>query len=156
MHIHFVCSGNAYRSRLAEAYFRSKISDSSVVASSSGIEANKHHLNNGPICWYAMRLMKRHDLIPFMSWREHQTTKSSLKNVDLLICLHQDHLDFCKHKLGYKGSYEVWHLPDLNQLPEFIPSTQPGIETDINHIQLTEQTFALITQKVDNLLRRIP
>ena len=79
MHIHFVCSGNSYRSRLAEAYLKSVLVDKTIIVSSSGTEAEKHRLKNGPICWYAMRLMKRNNLIPFMSWKERQTTSQILK-----------------------------------------------------------------------------
>lgn len=99
--------------------------------------------------------MKRHHLTPFMSWAEHQTTKAVLKNIDLLICMNQTHLDYCQEKLGYTGKFEVWDIPDLNQMPGFIPSTTPGIQTDINHIELTEQTYAIITKKVDKLISRI-
>jgi hypothetical protein len=46
-------------------------------------------------------------------------------------------------------------IPDLNEMPGFIPSTKPGIKVDINHIQLTEQTYQSITSKADNLLSRL-
>lgn len=155
MHIHFVCSGNSYRSRLAEAYLKSRVDDQRIVVDSSGIEAEKHKFGNGPICWYAMRLMKRKNLVPYMSWKEQQTTAEVLKDVDLLICMRPVHLDFCQNQLGYRGKFEVWEIPDLNEMDEFIPSTEPGIETDINHIKLTEKTYELITKKVDDLVKEI-
>jgi protein-tyrosine-phosphatase len=152
MHIHFVCSGNSYRSRLAEAYLKSKLSSNEVTVSSSGTEAEKHKFSNGPICWYAMRLMKRKELIPHMSWKERQATKEVLKDVDLLICMRQAHLDLCQNELDYVGKSEVWEIPDLNEMDDFIPSSKQGIETDVNHINLTEQTFNLIVGKVDSLI----
>lgn len=155
MHIHFVCSGNSYRSRLAEVYLKSKLIDKSILVDSSGTKAEKHRFGNGPICWYAMRLMKRKELISHMSWKERQTTKEILKDVDLLICMRQAHLDFCQNELGYAGKFEVWEIPGLNEMNGFIPSTEPGIETDINHIKLTEQTYELITKKVDSLVGRV-
>jgi len=69
--------------------------------------------------------------------------------------MRQEHLDFCQNELGYTGQFEVWNVPDLNEMDGFIPSTQLGLETDINHINLTEQTFELITEKVDNLVNKI-
>lgn len=155
MHVHFVCSGNSYRSRLAEAYLKSKLGSKEIKVSSSGIAATLHKFGNGPICWYAMRLMKRNALIEFMSWQQQQTTKELLNGVDLLICMRQEHLDFCQNEMGYTGEFEVWNIPDLNEMDGFIPSTQPGLKTDINHINLTEQTFELITEKVDNLVNKI-
>lgn len=155
MHIHFVCSGNFYRSRLAEAYFKSISKNKDIEVSSSGIIAEAKKMENGPICWYAMRLMKRHNLIPFMSWKERQTTKEALKGVNLLICMNQLHLDFCQNEMGYAGKFEVWDVPDLKEMDGFIPPTVSGIETDINHIKLTEKTFLLIKEKVGNLIKNI-
>jgi protein-tyrosine-phosphatase len=155
MHIHFVCSGNAYRSRLAEAYLKSKLGSKEIKVSSSGIAARLHKFGNGPICWYAMRLIKHHNLIEFMSWQEQQTTKEILSGVDLLICMRQEHLDFCQNELGYIGKFEMWNIPDLDEMDDFIPSLQPGLETDINHINLTEQTFKLIAEKVDDLVKQL-
>jgi protein-tyrosine-phosphatase len=156
MHIHFVCSGNAYRSRLAEAYCRSKVTDKPIQFSSSGIVARKHKRANGPICWYAMRLMKRNLLISHMSWSERQTTLRMLAQVDLLVCMKLEHYEVCRDKFDYRGKYVVWDIPDLNEMPEFIPSTKSfDIDADINHIKLTEQTFQLIKQKADLLLKQI-
>lgn len=155
MHIHFVCSGNAYRSRLAEAYFKSKTHLKNIRVSSSGINAGnpESRYGNGPICWYAMRIMKRLGLIEFMSWHEQQTTADMLKDVDLLVCMHAKHLGFCK-ELGYSGKAEIWDIPDLNEMPGFIPGTVHGYETDLNHIKLTDETFETIRKKADDLVNR--
>jgi protein-tyrosine-phosphatase len=154
MHIHIVCSGNSYRSRLVEAYIKSKMTNPNIQVSSSGIAAKEHHFTNGPICWYAMRLLKRHHLIDYMSWRERQTTSSMLHQTDRLITMNQLHADYCL-KLGFKGEYEVWSIPDLNEMKGFIPSSEkPSIEMDINHIELTEKTFSLIQNKADQFLRK--
>lgn len=156
MHIHFVCSGNAYRSRLAEAYCRSIMQSKNCTVSSSGIDAVVGARCNGPICWYAMRLIKLHNLIPFMSWKEQQTTSEILSNVDILICMKQSHLEYCQNQLGYTGkSYEVWNIPDLNEMEGFIPSTISDEKVDLNNIRLTEQTYSTIVQKVDDLVKRI-
>ena len=79
MHIHFVCSGNTYRSRLAEAYLRSMDKKPNTKVSSSGIIADKSKPENGPVNWYTMRLMKRNDLIKYMSWQQTQTTQPLLE-----------------------------------------------------------------------------
>jgi protein-tyrosine-phosphatase len=156
MQIHFVCSGNVYRSRLAEAYCKYRLatlSAAEIKVSSSGIMADEHRLKNGPIAWYAMRLLKRQQLIPFMAWDSQQTTQKLLNEVDLLICMRQEHLDFCQ-QIGYQGKFAVWEVPDLNEVPEFIDDdgSRPTLKVDANHIQLSEQTYQLITQKVDRLL----
>lgn len=156
MQIHFVCSGNAYRSRLAEAYLKSINTNADLVVSSSGIQADIHKNVNGPICWYGMRLMQRNHLVPHMSWREQQTTAKVLEKVDYLICMRQVHLDYCVNELGFKGKpYEVWEVLDMNEMPGFIPSVVVGEETDMNHIRLSEQTYLEIVHKVDDLIKRI-
>lgn len=156
MHIHFVCTGNGYRSRLAEAYLKSKLVGKKIKVSSSGIATTKYRLNNGPICWYAMRIMKRQSLIPYMSWKENQTTKEILKDVDLLICMNQIHLDYCQKNIGYiNKSFEIWNISDLNEMEGYISSNKHGIKKDINNIQLTEKTFKVIADKINGLLIKI-
>lgn len=156
MHIHFVCSGNAYRSRLAEAYLRSKLSNQTVTVSSSGINAQKNRALNGPISWLAMRILQRHNLISYMSWLEQQTSKKLLAAADRIIFMRQEHVDHCRDKLNYRGdNHEVWDIPDVSEYDEFIPSKGNGYKADINHIKLSEKSYHLITQKVDNLLSKL-
>lgn len=154
MHIHFICSGNAYRSRLAEAYAKSINTSKNVKFSSSGIQASKTKKENGPICWYAMLISKRNNLVPYLSWSQKQTTQKILKNVDLVVCMNQKHLDYCNN-LGWNKKFEVWNIPDLNESPQFIPEDVDGIKTDINHIELSNETYANIVKKVDNLVTRL-
>lgn len=156
MYIHFVCTGNGYRSRLAEAYLKSKVKKEKIIVTSSGIAAEKYKYNNGPICWYAMRLIIRNDLTSYMSWKQNQTTRESLKDVDLLICMRDSHLDYCQKELNYgKHSFEIWDIPDLDEMEEFISSKKPNLEEDANLIKLTEKTFKKIVKKTDNLIKRL-
>ena len=69
MKIHFICSGNTFRSRLAEAYLKSK-NINNLIVSSSGIEASKNF--NGPIASHTAWLSDKYNLGPYMSetWRE--------------------------------------------------------------------------------------
>jgi protein-tyrosine-phosphatase len=141
---------------LAEAYCKSITRNKNIVVSSSGIEATVSRNYNGPISWYAMRLIKRNNLIPFMTWNEQQTTKDLLQKVDLLVCMSQVHLDMCQHQYGYEGKpFEVWDILDLNEMTGFIPSNTPGVDVDTNHIKLTEETYSTIKQKVNDLVLRI-
>jgi protein-tyrosine-phosphatase len=143
MHIHFICTGNVYRSRLAEAYFKSVTQNTSFTASSSGIIAATNKYNDGPICWYAMRLLKLNKLVPFMSWSEQQTTTELVGKVDLIIGMSQTHVNYCRNDLGYiHKPFEVWNIEDLGQ-------------TEQDLISLTEQTYSKITSKVDDLVARL-
>src|SRR5579884_1222753 len=114
MHIHFVCRGNAYRSRLAEAYLRSQQLPG-VIVSSSGIEAASHaHTVNGPIAWVAQRIIQRNGLVPFMSFLPIQTTPELLNSADLVIFMEEAHEIYAREQFGYTGErFQVWHIPDI-------------------------------------------
>lgn len=150
-HVHFVCSGNAYRSRLAEAYLRSKKLPN-ITVSSSGIEAKKHYSENGPITWYAMRLLKRHDLIPHAKPMSTQTTSRHLSNADIVIFMTDEQHKFAKEKLKFdKNSFEIWHIDDIDDADFF--GTKD--DTDLRHIEHSELTFTEIKKKVDELASKI-
>ncbi|MBD3362864.1 hypothetical protein GF362_04035 [Candidatus Dojkabacteria bacterium] len=149
MHIHFVCTGNTFRSRLAEAYLKSKKVDGLIV-SSSGVEADQN--NNGCITWYAQRIAKNSDLIPFIteSWR--QTTKELLEDVDLVIFMRKDHLKKCKSDLNFSPeSYKVWEIPDLCDAELILDGDR--FQNDVERIKATEKIFRAIKQKGDELLK---
>jgi len=142
MHIHFMCSGNVYRSRLAEAYFNSLTKDRGYKVTSSGTVAARDRFLNGPIDWYAMRIIKMNNLIPHMAWRETQTTSEVIAGVDLFIFMKAEHLEFCR-TLGYTGeNYEIWDIPDMT----------PGSTREIEE---SEKSFELIKPKVEALTKKL-
>ncbi|MDH5533241.1 MAG: hypothetical protein OEX81_02310 [Candidatus Pacebacteria bacterium] len=151
MHIHFICSGNAFRSRLAEAYLKSKIKKTNLKISSSGINANKYSLGNGPICWYSMKLIDKNNIIKYMSWKEKQTTKEIINDVDLLVGMSEDHIKYCQKKLGFVGKTINWNIPDLNEMKEY--QLIEDNQNDLKIIKLTEQIFDLIKDKNKDLIK---
>ena len=149
MKIHFVCTGNVYRSRLAEAYLNSKQLPN-IEADSSGIFANENYEFHGPIYWSAMRLIDRKHLAPFMSRMSTQTTLDLLHSADLIIFLKGNHHEFSKNELGFiKENYEIWDIPDLDDEPNY------DILSDENILRISERTFTTIQEKVDDLVERL-
>lgn len=150
MKIHFVCAGNSYRSRLAEAYLKSK-KIPELEVSSSGLIANQNE--NGPISWLAARILLRRHLIPFMSYMWTQTTPEMLQDADLVIFLGKNNYTFAKKYFKYdKENHEVWNIPDLDQFT----SSMTTIRDEAARIKTTEHAFWDIKKNVDRLAKELP
>jgi len=144
--VHFVCTGNGYRSRLAEAYLKAK-QIPKLHVSSSGIAAEQCYLKNGPICWDAMRLIFKYHLIPFMSPLWTQATSQLLTQTDIAIFMSQEHYQYAKDYLDYQDTYyQIWNIADMNGIPEW---DSASLEWDIARITAAEHTFEQIRKKVD-------
>ena len=151
IHIHFVCTGNAYRSRLAEAYLRSKKLPH-VIVSSSGIGAKKYYFENGPISWYAARLIKRHNLIPHTAPMSVNTTSRHLERADVVIFMENEQYRHAKSNLKFKkDAFEIWDIPDIDDADFF--NTER--DSDEMRIQFSEKTFTEIKHKVDELAKKL-
>jgi len=142
MKIHFVCSGNTFRSRLAEAYFNSK-NIPSLEMSSSGIAAGRNL--NGPIAWYAMRIIKNNGLVNFMSNYWQQTTKELIEGKNLVIFMKKSHYDFCRDFLIPDQKYLIWNIEDIEG------AISPALEKEIENIKKSEEIYSNIKNKVDLL-----
>lgn len=145
--IHFVCTGNIYRSRLAEAYLNAKELPH-LVASSSGIHAELRE--NGPISWYAMRILTHNQLIPFMSMTSQRTSTTLLTQADLVVFMRPLHYQYAHRTLHIELSRSrVWDIPDLHEF-----TTVPLANlTEVELIELSERTYSLIKEQVDLLIR---
>ncbi len=93
IHVHFVCTGNVYRSRLAEAYLRSKKLPN-VDTSSSGIKAQEGR--NGPITWYAS-IIKRNQLVEHLKNYWTQTTPQMLYEADIVVFMTDEQYHYAKN-----------------------------------------------------------
>lgn len=142
MIIHFVCLGNVYRSRLAEAYFNSKKIDGIEVIS-SGINASEN--GNRPISWLTQRLFEVDKLVPFQKSNWTQTTKQLLNSAGLTIFFDKKYYQYCVENFRFNSSnFEIWEIADLDG----------NINDHGEKIKKTEETFELIRQKVDDLIER--
>jgi len=140
--------GNTFRSRLAEAYLRSK-KIPNVDVSSSGVRA--HENKNGPVCWYTVRLIKRHHLIPHLTHTWTKTTPTHLKNADIVIFMDKKHHEHSKNDLGFTGSrYEIWNIPDLDNFG--VHDTGETLDEELATMRISEKVYKLIIQKVNRLI----
>ncbi|OGG01380.1 hypothetical protein A2Z33_02430 [Candidatus Gottesmanbacteria bacterium RBG_16_52_11] len=149
--IHFVCTGNTYRSRLAEAYLNSK-KVPGVTATSSGVEAYQN--NNGPIVWYSQRIAKRYGLIPFMKPGWTQTTPGHFISADIIVFMYPKHLEKSRAMFGFDSDNRlVWEIPDLSD--QGFTSVTDDPDSDLQRIFATEETFTEIRKRVDDLVDSI-
>lgn len=151
MLVHFVCIGNTYRSRLAEALLNSHgLPD--LRAASSGIRAAENL--NGPVSWYALRLLKNAGLIPYMAPHWTQTTPEALAGCDLVVFMEEACLRFCETECHFaRRSYEIWEVPDVND-PRF-PEQQAPPGDELAVMAITERTFRRLKAEVAALVERV-
>jgi|SRR5271168_2959495 len=116
MIIQFVCRGNTFRSRLAEAYFNS-LDIVGWKAISSGVEATKNL--NGVICWYTKEILEENNF--YSSDKNHwtQISKEKLDSSDFIVFIDKSCFDDC---LTYYGDtflskpYKIWSIKDMPNL----------------------------------------
>jgi protein-tyrosine-phosphatase len=150
--VHFICTGNTYRSRLAETYLKS-LNIPNVTASSSGIEADKHRNENGPISWYALRLIAKYKIMEYISLISVQTKENHIIDNDYIILMHPDNYQQYKQIFNQDPeNFEIWDIPDLHHLGI---TKITNSEEETKAVKLTEETFEKIKKRVDKLAKKL-
>jgi protein-tyrosine-phosphatase len=138
MTIHFICTGNIYRSRLAEAYCNSRRVPG-IHAFSSGIRAGLN--GDVPISSYAADLLTQYGLDEYAAARWQRTSAELVRASDVLVFMESEHLRFCEEWIdGMSQRIEVWGIEDVG----------PVDATEISN--KAERTFEIIRQRIDTLL----
>ncbi len=114
--MHFICRGNTFRSRLAEAYLQKQ---GWMNCSSSGIEATQNQ--NGHVTWYGQWIAKQEAIDPFLTPTWQQTTESLLIGSDRLVFLDQDIYQEASTRWSITRPIEVWQVHDVTGLPGELP-----------------------------------
>jgi protein-tyrosine-phosphatase len=138
MTIHFICTGNIYRSPLAEAYCASKrVTGLRVLSSGIGTKLNRGFL----IASYAARVLSERGIERFAAPSWQQTTTALVRASDVLVFMEREHYQYCKDLLDLvRQTVEIWDIPDVGQVDA------ARIMTEV------EQTFEMIKQRTDMLL----
>jgi len=116
VHIHFICRGNVYRSRLAEAYAKSLLrDDSDIQISSSGIEAKL--ALNGNVDVDAVKALEvdnlKHHLAP--NWL--QTTQELIDSLDVIVFMNDSVYDDASKLFNLpKEKCVTWHIKDVDNI----------------------------------------
>lgn len=149
INIHFVCTGNIFRSRLAEAYLKSK-KFTDILISSSGTHAKTHH--KGSISWYAQRLLFRYKLIPYMSKMWVETSAKLLLEANIIIFIDKSNYDYCQNAFGINTKYEIWNLIDFDDSD--LNNKKLDLKKESEYIMLSEKIFQQIKDNVDKLIKK--
>lgn len=147
LRIHFVCTGNIFRSRLAEAYLRSIAPN--ILISSSGTKASSQ--NKGSISWYAQRILLRRNLVPYMKNMWSDTKKEDLKNADLVIFFGQKIYDLCRERFNFNSDRLIWDIPDFDDIQ--LNGKPTDISEEIKYLKMSEDIYGQIKEKVDKLIK---
>jgi protein-tyrosine-phosphatase len=136
--IHFVCTGNLYRSRLAEAYCVSR-GRTGIRVSSSGIAAGAN--GSDRISPWAADVLAKHGLQSCAAVTWQRTTEALVRASDVLVFMESEHRRYCESWIEpARQRIEVWEIEDIGPIAvEAIP-------------EKAERTFALIRQRTDALL----
>jgi len=147
MKIHYVCNGNVFRSRLAEAYSLSL--NNGHIYSSSGLRAATNE--NGPIGWYAARIAKKRNLSRLLSPSWTTTTLDLMKQQDIVVFLSKNVFsDAANVFILDQLTYEVWDIPDL---PDFGFTDDNISETEeMRSILTSEKIFNKLTKQIDSFV----
>lgn len=139
--IHFVCTGNIYRSRLAEAYCASKRIPG-IRVTSSGIAAGLN--DDAAISPWAAEVLNKYGLQSHAAESWQRTTADLVRSSDVIVFMESEHQHFCREWIvPDRHRVEVWEIEDIGAL-EFskIPAK-------------VEQTFAMIRGRTDELIKSL-
>ena len=148
MVIHFVCSGNTFRSRLAEAYLRSlKIPGIEVM--SSGTRAR---LNDVRISPYTALILEKYGITEFASKNKTQLTQSRLDEGDITICVSREVYRECQNQgLKLPERTYIWNINDVTQFSNLFQK-----ELEQHQVpEITETIYRNIREHVDELIEFI-
>ena len=138
MTVHFICTGNIYRSRLAEAYCASRAVPG-LRTFSSGIGTGLN--GDVTIAPYAARILRAQGLERFAAPSWQQTTAALVQASDFLVFMEREHYCFCEGWLDpVRHKFEIWDIPDVGQMDA------------ARIMNKVEQTFEAIRRRTDNLL----
>lgn len=129
--LHFVCRGNIYRSRLAEAYAKYLLRDrSDIKISSSGIEAVRSLIKGvNPI---TVDYLKADGLADYLSDKQQQTTQDMLDKPDTVVFMNDTvYADALERFDINKEKTRVWHIPDRTGV---YPQIKQQVELLLNEL----------------------
>jgi protein-tyrosine-phosphatase len=147
MLVHFICRGNTFRSRLAEAYLNS-LKLSKIKAISSGTVAKLHSESNKNNFNITQDVLTEHGIEKYNKDSWDQLTTERLRQGDVVIFLNVGVKEECEELFGLPDEYIVWGIKDFDEVSP-IPRTKDEI------YKYTNNTYDLVKNAVDNLINNL-
>ena len=145
MRVHFICNGNAYRSPMAEAYFRSL--NTGIDVTSSGTRADIHRESNRALYIDFMPEFLRQHNLPVVH-EPIQLTQEMLDAGDVLVAINQIVQDNMRAKFTVPEDIRVWDISDLDE------QKQTG-EEPLDRKAHAQLIFQQIRANVDELIAEL-
>jgi isopentenyl-diphosphate Delta-isomerase len=140
--IHFVCKGNIFRSRLAEAYAKSIGGDKYDVSSSGTVAAKYPPDFLSP---WTTKIAGECGLTEWLSKAREQTTEDKLQDADIVVFLNKNVYEDAKALYEFSDSKTlVWRVRDWDEWKFKIPDSQK-----------LKRSFKSIKSNVSILLKNI-
>lgn len=151
MRIHLICRGNAFRSRIAEAYLQSlHIPHLDVISSGTVAAAGKDE--NGDMPLHTHAILQKHGLLQFAKPSWDQASVGRMKPDDFVIFFGARAQEEAR-TLGITPVHsQTWDVPDAGELVR--GKRNPGPH-DPQIFVFTEQTYGVIVSYVDALLAEL-
>ena len=126
MKVLFVCSGNSYRSPVAEALMR-KYAPPGVEVDSAGTSAISWISEN------ARRFLKRESAVKYLKKHPERLEIKQLRDYDLIVVMELSHkFDVLRHCPECTGKIEVWNIDDpYNTSVEYEEQVYQQIKTKV-------------------------
>ena len=131
MRILFLCTGNYYRSRLAEELLRynARKADLEIECDSAGLGKIPNPSNPGPIGIAALEYLQKRGVSSWSLARyPKQCTPSDIRTADLIVCMNER-----EHRVMFESQARPflihrqivhWRIPDVEEDPDL---TGPGL-----------------------------
>lgn len=148
MRIHYICRGNAFRSRLAEAYTNScGLPDITVV--SSGTVAARHADVNGDMPAYTRATLEKYGVLQYAKPRWDQLTPERLQADDLVIFFTQKAYEEAAALHIQPAHYQIWDIADTGEMSRGVLTPTAD---DPSVYAFADQTYEAIVSQVNEVL----
>jgi protein-tyrosine-phosphatase len=142
MKVHFICNGNAYRSRMAQAYFDSL--NTGIESTSSGGRADKSRERNVPgVTGFADDFLEKQGLHPDREKQPVQLTQEMLQDGDIVVIINDIVLDNLKAAFTPPSQIRLWDIADHDE------QTERSVEDHTAYI------FDKIKHNIDDLVAEL-